>query len=280
MGKTKAELSTTIANILGDAIIPGLFNLVGCVGSFIFFQYFCFTNFCRRERSEMDDFVVDYGRRELLKVAGDTPSPWCHNEPPLAYSYIQKVHWDNGFLAYWDTKQLPNFLLAVPCVLMVLHHSWEFVQVHWDYVKRLGLVDNNLLGMPRRPCLAVRQCRVLPRECFVYVVHATALTIFGIFFMHVQVTTRLLLASSPVLPWLAAILTTRRDKPAVALAEGEEAQAEALLKIECKTNLESSTDTILFQEKLDTDVSRWVMMYFLGYTLVGTILFCNHLPWT
>merc|ERR1711974_512110 len=242
MGKTKAELSTTIANILGDAIIPGLFNLVGCVGSFIFFQYFCFTNFCRRERSEMDDFVVDYGRRELLKVAGDTPSPWCHNEPPLAYSYIQKVHWDN--------------------------------------VKRLGLVDNNLLGMPRRPCLAVRQCRVLPRECFVYVVHATALTIFGIFFMHVQVTTRLLLASSPVLPWLAAILTTRQDKPAVALAEGEEAQAEALLKIECKTNLESSTDTILFQEKLDTDVSRWVMMYFLGYTLVGTILFCNHLPWT
>ena len=39
----------------------------------------------------------------------------------------------------------------------------------------------------------------------------------------------------------------RQDKPAVALAEGEEAQAEALLKIECKTNLESSTDTILFQ---------------------------------
>merc|ERR1712013_484295 len=215
--KAKAELSTTIANILGDAIIPGLFNLVGCVGSFIFFQYFCFTNFCRvkrRERSEMDDFVVDYGRRELLKGAGDTPSPWCHNEPPLAYRYIQKVHWDNGFLAYWDTKQLPNFLLAVPCVLMVLHHSWEFVQVHWDYVKRLGLVDNNLLGMPRRPCLAVRQYRVLPRECLVYVVHATALTAFGIFFMHVQVTTRLLLASSPVLPWLAAILTTRRDQPA------------------------------------------------------------------
>ena len=88
-----------------------------------------------------------------------------------------QVHWDNGFLAYWDTKQLPNFLLAVPCVLMVLHHSWEFVQVgkvmlrflqlianmkvHWDYVKRLGLVDNNLLGMPRRPCLAVRQYRCL-----------------------------------------------------------------------------------------------------------------------
>jgi hypothetical protein len=30
---------------------------------------------------------------------------------------------------------------------------------HWDYVKRLGLVDNNLLGMPRKPILAVRQYR-------------------------------------------------------------------------------------------------------------------------
>ena len=36
----------------------------------------------------------------------------------------------------------------------------------------------------------------------------------------------------------------------------------------------------MVQEKLDTDKARWVMMFFLGYTLVGTILFCNHLPWT
>merc|ERR1711936_242525 len=47
MAKDKAEMSTTIANILGDALIPGLFNLVGSVVSFIAFQYFCFTNFCR-----------------------------------------------------------------------------------------------------------------------------------------------------------------------------------------------------------------------------------------
>ena len=47
VAKDKAEMSTTIANILGDAIVPGLFNLVGCVVSFIAFQYFCFTHFCR-----------------------------------------------------------------------------------------------------------------------------------------------------------------------------------------------------------------------------------------
>ena len=47
MAKDQAEVSTTIANILGDALMPGLFNLVGCVVSFIAYQYFCFTNFCR-----------------------------------------------------------------------------------------------------------------------------------------------------------------------------------------------------------------------------------------
>jgi len=281
--KAEAEMSTTIANVLGDALIPGLFNLVGCVGSFVVFQYFCFTNFCRvtkKRTAELDNYVVEYGRAELLKVVGDTPSPWCHNEPPIAYSYIQGAHWNNGFLSYWEAKQIPNFVLALPCLVLVLHHTYEFAQVHWDFVKRLGLVDNNLLGMPRKPCLAVRQYKVLPRDCLVYVIHATALVIFALFFMHVQVMTRLLLSSSPILPWLAAILTTRRDKPAVPLADGDEAQKETLLKIECKSNLLSNTDTILFQEKLDTDVAQWVMMYFLGFTLVGTILFCNHLPWT
>ena len=98
--KAKAELSTTIANILGDAIIPGLFNLVGCVGSFIVFQYFCFTNFCRvkrREKSEVADFVIDYGRRELLKVGkvirkkechGNTISRWLGTLPPLGVTMI------------------------------------------------------------------------------------------------------------------------------------------------------------------------------------------------
>lgn len=280
LAKEKAEMSSTIANILGDAMIPGLFNLIGCVGSFVVFQYFCFTNFCRvtKKSPDVDDFVVAYGRSNLLKLVGDDPSPWCQYEPPIAYGYIQQVYWGNGFLQYWDAKQFPNFVLALPALTMVFYHSYHFVISHLDYVKRLGLVDNNLLGMPRKPCLDVRQYKVLPRECLVYVVHATALGVFALFFMHVQVVTRLLMACSPILPWLAAIMTTRKGKEGVPLCDNN--SQEVLMKIECKSNLMSNTDTILFQEKLDTDKGRWVMMFFLGYTLVGSILFCNHLPWT
>jgi len=183
-----------------------------------------------------------------------------------------------GFCSTGKPNSCQNFLLAIPALSMVFYHTYNFLNSHWDYVKRMGLVDNNLLGMPRKPCLEVRQHKVLPRESFVYVVHATALGIFALFFMHVQVVTRFLMASSPILPWLASIMTTRRGKEGVPLCEDN--SQEVLMKIECKSNLLSNTDTILFQEKLDTDMARWVMMFFLGYTLVGTILFCNHLPWT
>ena len=124
------------------------------------------------------------------------------------------------------------------------------------------------------------------------------MTVFALLFMHVQVVTRFLMAGSPILPWLAAIMTTRAGKEPVPLCEDD--NVETLRKIECRSNMRSNTDTILFQvdisniiniwrldiltlsyqEKLETDKARWVMMFFLGYTLVGTILFCNHLPWT
>ena len=83
------------------------------------------------------------------------------------------------------------------------------------------------------------------RECFVYVVHATAMTLFAVLFMHVQVVTRFLMAGSPLLPWLAAIMTTRVTKEPVPLTEDD--NKEVLMKIECRSNLRSNTDTILFQ---------------------------------
>jgi len=278
--KEKAELSSTIANIVGDAIIPGLFNIIGAVAPFAFFQWFSFTHFCRvtKKGPDIPDYLEGYARSNLLKLVGDEPSSWCNNDPPISYSYIQQVYWGNGLFAYWELKQLPNFALAVPVLAIVLVSAYNFMWFHWDYVKRLGLVDNNMLGIPRRPILAVRHYRVLPRECFVYVVHAASLAIFALFFMNIQVATRLIFSASPLVPWLTAMLTTRYDKPPVPLSEDD--SLDTLLKVECRSNLESKTDTILFQEKIDTELGRWLIMYFLGYFLIGTILFANNLPWT
>ena len=53
------------------------------------------------------------------------------------------------------------------------------------------------------------------------------------------------MSGSPILPWIAAILTTRRDKQPVPLSDND--SEETLLKVECRSNMTSNTDTILFQ---------------------------------
>ncbi|CAK0860200.1 unnamed protein product, partial [Prorocentrum cordatum] len=45
---------------------------------------------------------------------------WCNRTVPSLYGHVQREHWKNGFLAYWELKQLPNFALAAPAVSVLL----------------------------------------------------------------------------------------------------------------------------------------------------------------
>ena len=64
----------------------------------------------------------------LYCTSGDTQPPWCTWTVPISYSYIQEKYWNVGFLSYYEMKQLPNFLLAAPMILLSIYCVWSYLR--------------------------------------------------------------------------------------------------------------------------------------------------------
>lgn len=50
-----------------------------------------------------------------------------------------------GFLKYYTVKQIPNFLLAIPIVLLSLSGIWVYISNNWRVVLTLGLRESKSL---------------------------------------------------------------------------------------------------------------------------------------
>ena len=82
---------------------------------FLLFQAYGYLKFCASDEAE----------EERERPTAPHP-PWCSWSLPLSYSSVQSRYWGLGFLHYYQWKQLPNFLLATPMVLLVSHCLWRY----------------------------------------------------------------------------------------------------------------------------------------------------------
>jgi len=198
---------------------------------FCLFQLYGYYRFCTLQEHTLDPKVIDYAITNNLITPNNISVPmWCGKRLP--YSYVQEKYWKNmGFLSYFKFKQIPNFLLALPCIFLLLKFGFEYFR------------NNNIiyLGLRNRD-----------KPDFVYVVHSTFLTIFCLFCIHVQVTTRMLASSSPVFYWACA----------------------NYFKFPLNFN-KITYNHITYDFK-----SKFVTLYFFTYFIVGTLLFVNFLPFT
>ncbi|KAI9294751.1 mannosyltransferase [Neoconidiobolus thromboides FSU 785] len=126
-----------------------------------------------------------YAYQEYCSI--DSPlSPWCYYKVPINYSYLQKHYWNNGFLKYYEWKQLPNFLLAMPFILISIYGIWEYIKVNKIRFFSLGLFKQNSettkIGN-NHPYLHNDQ--LLP-HLYLW----SFMLIYCIFFMHIQVIIR------------------------------------------------------------------------------------------
>ena len=76
-------------------------------------------------------------------MGGTAYSPWCDKLIPLPYSYIQDRYWNVGFLHYFELKQVPNFLLATPMILLCSCAALIYCcnGENLEIVKTLGLLQ-------------------------------------------------------------------------------------------------------------------------------------------
>lgn len=199
---------------------------------FSLFQMYGYYRFCTLQEHSFDPKVINYANKNNLITPNNSYlAPWCGVRLP--YSYVQEKYWKNmGFLNYFQFKQIPNFLLATPCIFILLKFAFEYF--HKNNIIYLGL-------------------RIQDTPDFVYVVHSTFLTIFCLFCIHVQVTTRMLASSSPVFYWACA----------------------SYFKFPLYLNRKTTFSHIFNDFK-----SRLVALYFSSYFIVGTAFFVNFLPFT
>lgn len=134
-----------------------------------------------------------YGYRQYC--LGDIPGrPWCNNSAPLIYAFVQKEYWDNGFLAYYKVKNIPNFAIGLPLIALSFAAVYDYMRhVPACVVQTLGTSENGA------PASGYRSPAV-----FVHVVYLGVLALFGLCFMYIQCTTRFICASSPLVFWYAA----------------------------------------------------------------------------
>lgn len=260
---------------------------------FALFQFCAYWTFCNPDASSehavprlLLQLAVDKGYR-LAAANGVKPS-WCSQGLPVAYSYIQDVYWNVGFLRYFEPKQVPNFLLAAPVTVLGSWAAWFYLTANPHYCLRLGLV-RRAKGEGKGEESDKPEVGFCCSSVFVYVVHATALLAFGILCMHVQVVTRFLGSSTPVLYWFSAHLL--QDYEPWLWKEGAATQTEASLSEKfnvgsfCPGSFRKGISgnpivRLLLNWRISSPVTKCILGYFLSYWLLGLILHCNFLPWT
>lgn len=252
-------------SLLGTAIIAF---------SFCAFQYYGYRTFCTPSISleKIPPALVALAEIKGYKVPDENGPPplWCMRPLPLLYSHIQDVYWDVGFLRYFQLKQIPNFLLALPMATLGIAAAYSYYQANSDMCLRLGLWEGGTNKRIDKPTPGFYNPRV-----FVYVVHSTVLLAFGTLCMHVQVLTRFLASSSPVPFWISAHLLLLNEP---LLHRRMSSTPNVQLR---KSNTAHNPITALFPHwRTCSLTTQCILGYFISYWLLGLALHCNFLPWT
>ncbi|KAG8212652.1 hypothetical protein J437_LFUL018968 [Ladona fulva] len=275
-----------------------LLGILLLVAPFATFQVYAVVKFCNPNGDVLPDFLISYSSENDLVVPGiGNPPAWC-NSSTLPYTAVQSQYWNVGFLRYFQWKQLPNFILAAPMFILILRGSLQFFKQHKELCYNLGLWKSKT-NLKRRSSQSdvlqskAEECKMLefPPEIFVYIAHVLSLLLFCFFFIHIQVTTRLIASASPVPYWFAAYFLSPFSAASFSGDLSNPSIQNYELNVESERNLCSIWRVFVISDwakhpvytrmsPLQKNISQVTKQYFISFAFIGTVLFSNNLPWT
>ena len=122
----------------------------------------------------------------------------------MPYSFLQQKYWNQGFLQYFQLKQIPNFLLATPIILIIGLGAMKYLYSNGKMLKTLGLRVIQTNAKKNDDAKTSPPSVWSNPRIFAHFAHSLSIMIFGFFCIHVQVLTRLIASSSPMLYWISA----------------------------------------------------------------------------
>nr|CAH8850077.1 unnamed protein product [Trichobilharzia regenti] len=279
--KQKTALSFILHSIswwinLLTFFLSRLLLLCLCALPFLIYQFYGYLLYCVHEKpfyaifpSEIPMSLLNFGidhdyimPSNYRNMSTSNIPAWCSFIPPFSYTYIQEK-WDVGLWKYYQLRQIPNFILAMPVIILCFVCSIVFYRRAPSAYRTLGLHAKTEMD----------------RNMVPYVFHMLFLCAYGVLHINVQVLTRMIFSSCPIVYWFSAYLL-REAMP----------NFEQLMKSSSTSNVKGKF-AFLFNDMISICriinpfqyhllKHRIILLYFIGYACIGCIMHSNFLPWT
>eukprot|EP01125_Pyxidicula_operculata_P010947 TRINITY_DN3593_c0_g1_i1.p1 TRINITY_DN3593_c0_g1~~TRINITY_DN3593_c0_g1_i1.p1 ORF type:complete len:436 (-),score=-8.78 TRINITY_DN3593_c0_g1_i1:29-1336(-) len=122
--------------------------------------------------------------------------PWCNEYPPLFYNFVQATYWGVGVFKYYNLKQLPNFLLASPILILSTIGTLTYLFQDLKFTMKLGF--SSLQSRSLNPYYRT--------NIMVYIAHWFFILLFSYVVLHIQVATRFIASQCVPFYWFTASL--------------------------------------------------------------------------